>query len=182
MKILSVAANGRRRAFEVNTRGRTYLFPYGTAVPVPSGADPVVKVAPDPELGNEAFTYTLSSGREGTIHLDSVREVNHDPRYMAELVLYRLSTEAQNRMRASGRTARDVARALNTSPAQLYRLTDPTNYSKSFPQLISLLNYLGANVDFQISEANAKEGRPRRRAAASEGRDSPSRRSKTIVK
>jgi|SRR5665213_22996 len=156
MKILSVSANGRRRAFEVQTRGRTYLFPYSKALPMPSGADPVANVAPDPELGNEAFTYTLVSGREGSIHIDSVRELSHDPKYMAELLLYRLSVEAQNRMSSSGRTARDIARALNTSPAQLYRLTDPTNYSKSFPQLISLLNYLGANVDFQISEVGAK--------------------------
>lgn len=32
-------------------------------------ADPLVEVAPDPELGNEAFTYQLSSGAEGTIHV-----------------------------------------------------------------------------------------------------------------
>ena len=51
MKILSVTANGRRRAFEVHTRGRTYLFPYSKAVPIPSGADPVVNVAPRSRIG-----------------------------------------------------------------------------------------------------------------------------------
>ena len=123
----------------------------------------------DPELGNEGFTYALASGGEGSIHIDSVREVNHDPKYIAELLLYRLSVEAQHRMNSSGKTARVVAQALNTSPAQLYRLMDPTNYAKSFRQLISLLNYLGVNVDFQVSEAEDVKSRPRRRATSVQG-------------
>ena len=179
---MSVTANGRRRAFEVNTRSRTYTFPYSKTEPAPSGADPVVHVAPDLELGSEGFTYLLSSGREGSVHIDSVREVNQDPTYIAELLLYRLSVEAQNRMKSSRRTAREVAQALGTSPAQLYRLTDPTNYSKSFPQLISLLNYLGANVDFQISDSNTKNKYPRGNRAPTRGRESHSKRNEVIVK
>ncbi|MFI5035588.1 MAG: hypothetical protein ACHQFZ_05230 [Acidimicrobiales bacterium] len=182
MKILSVTANGRRRAFEVHTRSRTYFFPYSKAVPIPSGANPVVNVAPDPELGNEGFTYALASGREGSIHIDSVREVNHDPKYIAELLLYRLSVEAQHRMNSSGKTARVVARALNTSPAQLYRLMDPTNYSKSFRQLISLLNYLGVNVDFQMSEARNLKSRPRRHATSVQGHETRSERSNAVAR
>jgi hypothetical protein len=182
MKILSVAANGRRRAFEVHSRGRTYIFPYSLAVPIPSGSDPVVDVAPDPELGNEGFIYTLKSGQEGSIHIDSVREVNHDPKYVAELLLYRLSIEAQHRMHSSGKTAREVAQALNTSPAQLYRLVDPTNYAKSFRQLISLLNYLGVNVDFQMSEAEDVRKRPRRRSTSGQGQEPRSKRSDALAK
>jgi hypothetical protein len=30
----------------------------------------------DAELGGEAFTYVLASGREGTVHVDHVLEYN----------------------------------------------------------------------------------------------------------
>jgi hypothetical protein len=169
MKILGVTANGRRRAFEVRTRGRSYLFPYAKTTPIPSGEDPVVNVTPDPDLGNEGFTYQLQSGREGSVHIDSVREVSHDPKYMAELLLYQLSVEAQRRMDSSGETAREVADALNTSPAQLYRLLNPTNYTKSFRQLVSLLNHFGLNVDFQLSETVARKGRTKSRTTEVRG-------------
>jgi hypothetical protein len=151
MKILAAKTNGRRRAFEVHTSRHDWLFPYSKAIPMPSGVNPVISVAPDPDFGNEAFTYTLASGEEGTVHIDSVREVNREPRYMAELALYKLSLEAKHKMELSGMTARDVAKAIHTSPTQLYRLLDPTNYSKSFTQLLELLNYLGVNVEFSYS-------------------------------
>ncbi|MGH3732105.1 MAG: hypothetical protein ACRDVC_01800 [Acidimicrobiales bacterium] len=164
MKIIGVRANGRRRAFEVRTARRTYFFPFNQSDPAPSGADPVVEVRPDPELGNEGFTYRLRSGQEGTIHVESVLEVNEDPKYMADLLVYKLSLEAARRMEESGRTARDVAQELGTSPAQLYRLLDPTNYSKSIRQLATLLNILGYQIDVQV---NAIPRGGQRRAGAS---------------
>ena len=150
MKISNVRANGRRRAFEVSSGRYTYLFPFVKADPRPSGSNPVVDVAADTELGSEAFTYVLASGDEGTIHLDSVREINREPKYMADLLLYKLSVEASHRLSESGRTARDIANELGTSPAQLYRLIDATNYSKSFRQLATLLSILGYSIDVSV--------------------------------
>ena len=118
VKISSVATNGRRRAFEVKTSRQTYLFPFARAVPAPSASDPVVSVYSDPEMGYAGFTYQLLSGIEGSVHIDSVLEVNEDPKLMADLVMYRLSLEAQRRMEESGENVRDIARALRTSPTQ----------------------------------------------------------------
>ncbi|HVC67216.1 MAG TPA: hypothetical protein VND44_06440 [Acidimicrobiales bacterium] len=47
---------------------------------------------------------------------------------------------------SSGLSARTVAEKLGTSPAQLYRLLDPTNYNKSARQLLALLVIGGAAV------------------------------------
>jgi hypothetical protein len=167
MRIMRVTANGRRRAFEVHTSKYSYVFPFVKTSPRPSSTDPVVTVSPDPELGNEAFTYVLASGKEGTIHLDSVLEVNEDPKYMADLLLYKLSVEADRRMKESGRGARDVAEELGTSPAQLYRLLDPTNYTKSFRQLTTLLNILGCTVELKVGKATNHAARTNRRSAKS---------------
>jgi hypothetical protein len=71
---------------------------------------------------------------------------------MAELTLYRLTQEAKVRFETSGLSAREVSRWLGTSPTQLYRLLDPTNYSKSVRQLISLLYVLGCEVDVEVKE------------------------------
>lgn len=160
MKILGIAANNRKHAFEVRTSRQVFVFPYSKADPVPSATDRIEDVFVDPELGREGFSYRLHSGAEGSIHIDDVLEYNEDPSYMAELTLYRLTQEARKRYESSGLSAREVSRWLGTSPAQLYRLLDPTNYSKSLRQLISLLYVLGCEVEVEVKD------RPRRRLAS----------------
>lgn len=159
MKIASVTTDNRKRRFEVKTRRQTFVFPYAKADPAPTTVDHVAEVFVDPELGNEAITYRLESGAEGAIHIDAVLEYNEDPSYMADLALYRLTQEARVRLDNSGLSIREVARSLRTSPAQLYRLLDPTNYAKSLRQLMSLLYLLGCDVDVEV--------KPRRSRAAS---------------
>lgn len=158
MKILSVAPDNRRHRFEVRTRRQTFVFPYAKAEPAPGVEDHLVEAFVDPELDREAFTYRLESGAEGSVHIDSVLEFNEDPTYMADLALYRLTQEARTRFERSGLSVREVARSLGTSPTQLYRLLDPTNYTKSLRQLMSLLYLLGCDVDVAIT--------PRRPAAS----------------
>ncbi|MHB8290086.1 MAG: hypothetical protein ACYDEY_12780 [Acidimicrobiales bacterium] len=157
MKILSVIANNRKHVFEVRTRRQALVFPYAKTHPRPSPTERVTDVFVDSEIDNEGFTYRLSSGVEGSVHMDAVLEYNEDPSYMAELALYRLTQSARTRFEASGLSAREVARGLGTSPTQLYRLLEPTNYSKSVRQLISLLYFLGCEVDVEVKEGS---GRP----------------------
>jgi hypothetical protein len=152
VKILGVNANNRKHAFEVRTRRQTLLFPYVKADPPPTASDRVADVFVDPELGREAFTYRLASGAEGSVPIDAVLDVNKDPSYMAELALYRLTQQVRERFDASGVSTREAAHWLRTSPTQLYRLLDPTNYTTSMRQLISLLYYLGSEVDIDVKD------------------------------
>lgn len=159
MKIHQVIANNRRHLFEVLTDRGTMVFPYAKTEPTPSSDDRIAEVYVDFELGREGFTYRLASGLEGSVHVDTVLEYNEDPSYMADLTLYRLTTEARERFVSSGLSAREVARWLGTSPTQLYRLFDVTNRSKSLKQLLSLLYVLGAEVEVEVRD------RSRRRAS-----------------
>ena len=152
MKILNVEANNRKHQFEVHTRSQEFVFPYSKADPVPSPTDGIVEAYVDPELGREAFTYKLRSGIEGSIHIDSVLEYNEDPSYLARLTMYQLTQIARSKFESSGLSSREVARRLGTSPAQLYRLLDTTNYTKSLQQLFSLLYLFGYEVDVSIKE------------------------------
>jgi hypothetical protein len=93
-----------------------------------------------------------ASGVEGSVHIDAVLEYNEDPSYLADLALYRLTQEARTRFEISGLSTREVARSLGTSPAQLYPLLDPTNYSKSLRQLLWLLYLLGCDVDVEVRD------------------------------
>jgi len=159
VRIQKVIANNRKHVFEVHAQRQTLVFPYAKVEPSPSASDRIIEVYVDPELGREAFTYQLESGAEGSVPMDAVLEYNEDPSYMAELTLYRLTLEAKDRFDASKLSAREVARLLDTSPAQLYRLLDPTNYAKSIKQLFSLLYVLGAQVDVEV------RNRPKRQAS-----------------
>jgi hypothetical protein len=155
MKIRSVKHNNRKKVFEVKAGRRTFGFPFAKADPQPSTDDPVREVSVDEELGREGFTYVLNSGREGTVHLEQVLEYNQDPSYLRDLLLYRLTIEAQKRMEKSPLSKREIIRRLGTSPAQLYRLLDQTNYRKSVDKLVSLLQILDCDVDFVVRAKTA---------------------------
>lgn len=155
MKIRGVAANNRKKAFEIRTYKRVYDFPYALTDPRPGPDDTVERIYVDDELGREGFTYVLASGREGSVHVDSVLEYNKDPSYIADLVLYKLTLEARKRMDSSRLSKREVIRRLGTSASQLYRLLDPANNRKSLRQLMSLLAVLGYEVEIEVARSSA---------------------------
>lgn len=155
MKITRVQADDQNQAFKMSTRKSTYLFPYAKLDVKPTPEDPLVKVYVDPELGNEAFTYELESGREGTVHIDHVLDVNLDPGHLADLLLYRLTVEAQKRFEASSVGVRPLAQQLGASPTQLYRLLDTTNYRKSVRKMLALLHALNCDVELVVHQREA---------------------------
>jgi hypothetical protein len=150
VKILEVTANNRRRAFEVRTRSRVFLFPYARLRVKPTPENRVAGVQADPELGREAFTYMLEGGQEDSVHLDEVREYNQDPEVLRNLLVYNLTLEAQKRVGASSLSKREIIRRLGTSASQFYRLLDPTNTGKSIGQLAALLHVLDCDVDLVV--------------------------------
>ncbi len=155
MKILSVETNRSLRAFVVATTDRTYSFPFARCDPMPSAADPVVKAYVDTELANEAFTYQLKSGAEGSVHLELVLDYNKDPSYLRNMLLYKLTLEAQRRVAESRLSKREIIRRLGTSATQFYRILDQTNYAKSVDQVLFLLSVLDCRVEFVVHAKNA---------------------------
>jgi len=155
MKIRSVAHNNRKKAFEVRTSTRSFVYPYAKADPQPTVDDPIARVFVDPELSREGFTYVLESGQEGTVHIEQVFEYNRDPHYLRDLLLYKLTIEAQKQVDASPLSKREIIRRLGTSAAQFYRLLDQTNYHKSVDQLLSLLHVLDCHVDLVVRARSA---------------------------
>ena len=158
MKIRSVAHNNRKKAFEVKTSRKTFQLPYSKIDPQPSVADPIIRVFIDKELGREGFTYVLDSGKEGTVHIEQVLEYNQDPSYLRDALLYKLTVEAQRRVKASPLSKREIIRRLGTSATQFYRLLDQKNYQKSVDQLLSLLHILDCDVDLVVRAKRATRG------------------------
>jgi len=155
MKIRSVKANNRRKAFEVTAAGKRLMFPFARLEVQPAPDDPIAKVNVDRELGAEGFTYILESGREGTVHIEDVLEYNRDPDYLRDLLLYRLTLEAQKRVASTSLAKREIIRRLGTSPTQLYRLLDQTNYRKSVDQMLRLLQVLDCDVELVVRAKSA---------------------------
>ncbi len=157
MKIKKVLQNNRKKAFEVVTYSNDYLFPYAKLEVSPSRENRITRVYVDKELDNEAFTYELESGDEGTVHIDHVLEYNRDPRHMRDLLLYNLTLAAQERVKSSSLSKRELIRRLGTSPAQFYRVLDQTNYKKSIDQLMVLLHILDCEVDFVVKKKRVRQ-------------------------
>lgn len=160
MKIISVAADNRRKVFRVETPRGTFDYPYARLEAPPSIEDRIAELYVDEELGQEAFTYVLQSGREGTVHVEQVLDYNRDPDYLANLLVYKLTLEAVKRLEAQGIGIRQLARRLKTSPSQLYRLLDTTNYRKSLRRMLALLYALDCEIElaFRDRDAGAERG------------------------
>jgi hypothetical protein len=155
MKIGSVKANNRRKVFEVTVARKRVVFPFSQLEVPPTADDPTATVYVDRELGAEGFTYVLKSSREGTVHVEEVLEYNQDPGHLRDLLLYRLTLEAQKRIAATRLAKREIIRRLGTSPTQLYRLLDQTNYRKSVDQLLRLLQVLDCDVQLVVRAKSA---------------------------
>ena len=155
MKIRSVTHNNRKKLFEVRTSTKQLVFSFSEADPTPTIQDPITSLFVDPETGREAFTYVLHSGRSGTVHIEQVLEYNQDPTYLRDLLLYRLTLEAQKRIAESRLSKREIVRRLGTSAAQLYRLLDQTNDRKSVDQVLALLQVLNCDVDLVVRSKTA---------------------------
>jgi hypothetical protein len=169
VKIRSVKANNRRRAFEVETSRGAYVLPYSIVDPAPSSDDKLVSVFVDDELGREGFTYVLASGAEGSVHVDSILEYNEDPGYLRDLLVYKLTLEARECVGASGLSRREIIRRAGTSPAQFYRLLDPGNRRKSVDKLLVLLSAVDCEVDVSVRRlgpGGTKRGTSMQRGAA----------------
>ena len=155
MKIRSVSYNNRKKAFEVKTASKSLSFPYAKLESRPKAGDRVVEVYVDTELAREAFTYALESGVEDSVHIEQVLEYNQDPTFLRELLLYKLTLEAQRRVEASALSKRELIRRLGTSATQFYRLLDQTNYRKSIDKLLALLHVLDCDVDLIVRTKTA---------------------------
>jgi hypothetical protein len=163
VKIKTVTANNRKKVFEVATARQTFSFPYALLRVQPEADNRIAAVYADDELGCEAFTYRLADGQEDTIHLDAVLEYNRDPSYLRDLLLHRLTVEAQRAVESSERSKRELIRTLGTSASQFYRLLDATNHTKSVGQMLALLHLLGREVEVVVSPSRTTGNRPRRR-------------------
>ena len=155
MKVRSVRCNNRRKVFEVRVGSKAFVFPYRKSDPPPAANDPVRRVFPDDEIGREGFSYALKSGRTGTVHVEQVLEYNHEPTHLRDLLLYKLTVEAQKRVAVSPLTKRRIIRRLRTSATQFSRLLDQTNYRKSVDQLLTLLQVLECDVDLVVRAKTA---------------------------
>jgi hypothetical protein len=156
MKIRSVRHDNRKKGFEIATYNKRYCYPYVKLPTPPSKENPITSAYVDEELGREAFTYALKSGEEATVHIEQVLDYNRDPHYMRDLLLYRLTLAAKERVKSSSLSKREVIRRLGTSPAQFYRLLDQTNYTKSVDQLLALLSILNCEVELVVKEKQVR--------------------------
>jgi DNA-binding TFAR19-related protein (PDSD5 family) len=156
MKIRRVSVNNRKGQLELEARsGRVLPFPYAKLDPRPTTTNRIRVAHVDKELGSEAVTYVLESGKEGSVHIEHALEYNQDPNYLAALLIHQLTVEARRRVERSGLSRRELARRLATSVPQLYRLLDPTNTRKSLAQLVGLLHVLDCEVQLVISPRSA---------------------------
>jgi hypothetical protein len=157
--VLAVTPNNRKKSFLVETDRGTFEFPFARCDAAPSADDPIAELFIDDELGRDGFTFVLASGVEDSVIDDQIWDYNEEPRYMRDVLLYKLSLEAQDALAASRLSRREIIRRLGTSPAQFYRLIDQTNYSKSIDGMLALLQVLDREVDVVVRPRGSADRR-----------------------
>ena len=138
MKIKKVIINSRKRCFEIETARGILTLPFARLDLKPSLKDKIKAAYVDSELGNEAITYIMSSGKEDSIHLDVFLHYNRDPDYHREITLHKLTVDAITQIKRSGISKHEIV------------LLDPANYKKSVDEMMRLLAVLGYRVDMTV--------------------------------
>ncbi len=168
MKVINVIANNKKKAFDIESDGGRFSFPYAKLDLLPTSSNRVREVYPDRELAYEGFTYVLESGAEDCVLMDQILDYTHYPPYVTEMLLHKLTLEAQQAVEDCGLSKRELIRSLRTSPAQFYRLLDQTNGNKSMAQIFVLLYLAGRNVEIVVTSSD--RGRKRRSSKPSYSR------------
>lgn len=150
MKIREVKINNSKKTIDIKTSKGQYSLPFTKLENRPSIKNRISKIFVDKELANKAVTYILESGAEESIHLDAFLDYNRDPDYWRELTLHQLTVDAIRLIKASGLSKNEIVRRLKTSPSQLYRLLDPTNYKKSIDEMFRLIAVLGHRAEIHL--------------------------------
>ena len=152
MIIKNVSVNKKKKSLEIVTVNGQFSLPFSKLRLAPTDQNQIVKIDVDPELGSEAVTYRLHNGDEDSIHVDVFLDYNKDPEYMTRISLYKLTRTAIDLLGTTQISKREIARRLKTSPAQLYRLLDTANYTKTIDQMVKLLAVLGHEVGFVLKD------------------------------
>ncbi|OFZ36363.1 MAG: hypothetical protein A2504_10245 [Bdellovibrionales bacterium RIFOXYD12_FULL_39_22] len=151
MKIKLITLNKRKKVLEIVTRNdKKFSLPLAKILAKTSDIGQIEKCFIDHELGNEGITIVFSNGKETSVLLDQFLDYNSDPDYVNSLRLHELSIKAREAIDESGLSRREVARRLKTSPAQLLRLLDQTNYNKSINSIFAILDVLGKKIEINI--------------------------------
>ena len=150
MKIKKVAVNNRKKMIEIETTQSSYSLPFSRLRLKPEPNDRIKEIYVDRDLGNKGVTYVLDSGQEDSIHMDAFLDFNKDTRFLRETALHQLTVSANHLIQKSGLSKQEIIRRLRTSPSQLYRLIDPSNYQKSIDEMLRLLAVLGCTVEWKI--------------------------------
>jgi predicted DNA-binding protein (UPF0251 family) len=158
MSIKEVTINKRKKCIEIDTPKGILAFPFSKLRVKPTLENNIKHAYVDDELADMAVTYTLESGEEDSVHMDAFLDYNKDPEYMTKMTLYKLTLKALKLVESSDLSKREIARKLKTSPAQLYRLLDTANYSKTIDQMLKLLSALGYEIGFVLRESASPEG------------------------
>ncbi len=150
MSIQSVRVDNRKREWVLETSRGAFSYPFAKCDPEPTPSDRVAEYSIDDELARQAVSYVLESGRAGFVHSEMAFDYNREPAYLRDLLLHQLTVEARQNLEASRLPKREIMRRLQTSAAQLYRLLDPGNYSKSVDSMLELLSVLGCEVELSV--------------------------------
>jgi hypothetical protein len=148
--IKTVDINLRKKCVEIRTSRRELTLPFARLRVIPTKDDPVREIYVDDDLGRRGITYSLVSGREDSIHLDAFLDYNRDPDFLRAVFLRQITMDARKLFDSSGLSKHEVARRLETSPSQLYRLLDPTNKKKSADEMIRLMSVLGWKIEWRL--------------------------------
>jgi len=151
-KIKNVKNNKRKKLLEIETVKGEFSLPYSKLMNPPTKLNPIIDVFVDKELSKLAVTYELQSGEIDSIPLDAFLDFNRNPDYLRALEIHRLTVKANDLVKESGMSKREIVRRMNTSLSQLSRILDTANQTKTFDQLFKLFNILGAHVKINIDE------------------------------
>jgi hypothetical protein len=149
-RIIKVVYNNQDNIISIHYKdGRIFNVPYHKL----KISSPLSSAGIDMETRGCAFYYKQQESEKVYVPYDIPLIINNDPEYMFELKLENLSADLKQKILQSKIPKYRLAKMLNTSESQLYRLLDPNRASKNIFQLFKLAQLIGMDLQIRLKKA-----------------------------
>ncbi len=113
----------------------------------------ILKAWVDRETGNQSIGFEFEDGSVDYMPYDQPLALNKDPDYLLQDQIEHLVLELNETIKKKGISKKYIAKKLETSENQIFRLLNPSILNKNLEQLYQIAFILNKQIEIELKDA-----------------------------
>ena len=113
----------------------------------------IIKAWVDRETGNQSVGFEFEDGSVDYMPYDQPLALNKDPDYLLQDQIEHLVLELNETIKKKGISKKYIAKKLETSENQIFRLLNPSILNKNLEQLYQIAFILNKQIEIELKDA-----------------------------